>query len=822
MAQRSLASHSRVPTPTAAQRTPTTAGAAHAAHPVAALQRSVGNRAVQGLTDGQAFGSLLAQRRGAGSPLAASARAFLEARLQADLGAVHVHTDSQADAMAAAVQARSFTHGSDLYFRAGAYDPHSDSGLRLLAHEITHVLQQAEGPVSATPVGDGIALSDPGDAFEREADRVADAVMDMQGAEAVPLVDASTAVVNAGGAAAVQRSEDDDSWFGRLSGLADSARSVVKMDPDAAATLLDGARTLVGNAGTMASEAWHGATDLASDAWEGAGGLAHDAVAGTSNLVHGVWNGASGLADEAVAGVTGYASGKYAEMKQAAGYVKQGEQLLDHGIDWLGGKAKEGTRWAAGHAEGIPVLEQIAGAGESAVNQYVDFESGIAKGAGTMLGGVLGAVANPVDTVSGLWTMSEHIPGLGMPQKLLHGAYDLAFSDKGLGTIADQTFNPSHDGAYWGNVASTLWQPYQKAIAEGRPMEALGRGVFDIGSLFIGTGEAGAAAKAGSVAKAGEVADVARAAGAADAAKAAGVADAAKAAELAEASRGIKPSLLPDAPNPFAPTELPPGLQPTEFPPDFLTKPKFPKPPKLPEIPEPPPGGFPKPPVGRAPEMLAPSTGAPELTGMRQQHIGTPTGDLAALTDAEIDAFVNGIGTEARSSTLFELPGQNPVTGSGLQDIVERINPNPNGINYSVNHYFSDVGEVRIANGADVPLGPRAPVESLIPPGTGVTADAVPQTALHHADGSPVLNTASDPIGPSNVELRYHSANPRHPTQGPTVQVNTPSDRFGWQGDRNIHVTGDQHRYLLPDGSWKTIREMTTAERAQAHWSTGR
>jgi len=216
---------------------------------------------------------------------------------------------------------------------------------------------------------------------------------------------------------------------------------------------------------------------------------------------------------------------------------------------------------------------------------------------------------------------------------------------------------------------------------------------------------------------------------------------------------------------------------------------------------------------------------AANLTGMRNTHIGTPTGELAGLTEAEIDAFINGIEGDARSSTFFEMPGQNPVTGGGLQDIREVVNPNPNQINYSVNHYFGDVGEVRIGDMPEmVPGGTGALVEgeSLLAEGAGTTAQATPQTRMTQMPGdSPVLNSAGEPIGGSNVELRYHSTNPRHPAQGPTVQVNTPSDRFGWQGDRSIAVEGAQARYLLPDGRWLTIAEMTEAERALAHWPVG-
>jgi hypothetical protein len=110
----------------------------------------------------------------------------------------------------------------------------------------------------------------------------------------------------------------------------------------------------------------------------------------------------------------------------------------------------------------------------------------------------------------------------------------------------------------------------------------------------------------------------------------------------------------------------------------------------------------------------------------------------------------------------------------------------------------------------------------VIPEGVGTAAEATPQTNLSQLPGdTPVTNAQGGPLGASNVEVRYHSANPRFPDQGPTVQVNSPTDRFGWAGDRNVAVEGETGRYLLPDGSWKTIADMTAEERAAAHWPVG-
>jgi Domain of unknown function (DUF4157) len=67
------------------------------------------------------------------------------------------------------------TTGSNVFFRAGAYDPGSPAGRRLLTHETTHIVQQAAGPLAGTLVADEVAVSDPADAFEQAAQRAAEA-----------------------------------------------------------------------------------------------------------------------------------------------------------------------------------------------------------------------------------------------------------------------------------------------------------------------------------------------------------------------------------------------------------------------------------------------------------------------------------------------------------------------------------------------------------------------------------------------------------------------------------------------------------------------
>ncbi len=84
----------------------------------------------------------LSRGRGAGQPLPEADRSFMERRFGADFSGVRVHTDGIAVQMNRELNAQAFTYGRDIYFGAGRYSPNISSGKRLLAHELTHVVQQ--------------------------------------------------------------------------------------------------------------------------------------------------------------------------------------------------------------------------------------------------------------------------------------------------------------------------------------------------------------------------------------------------------------------------------------------------------------------------------------------------------------------------------------------------------------------------------------------------------------------------------------------------------------------------------------------------------
>lgn len=143
------------------------------------LQRTHGNRCVQRALARSRGGEStpvpvsevekqIDSARGGGRSLDAGLRAQMESAFGHDFGKVRIHTDARADTLNRALEARAFTTGQDIFFRGSEYDPGSRGGKELLAHELTHVRQQAGKGAQAK-----LDVSEPGDQFEQEADEMA-------------------------------------------------------------------------------------------------------------------------------------------------------------------------------------------------------------------------------------------------------------------------------------------------------------------------------------------------------------------------------------------------------------------------------------------------------------------------------------------------------------------------------------------------------------------------------------------------------------------------------------------------------------------------
>jgi hypothetical protein len=88
------------------------------------------------------FASSLNASKGGGSSLPQGTRSFMENAFSADFSGIKIHTDSQASEMSKGLNAKAFTYGNDIYFKEGQYNPNFEDGKHLLAHELTHTVQQ--------------------------------------------------------------------------------------------------------------------------------------------------------------------------------------------------------------------------------------------------------------------------------------------------------------------------------------------------------------------------------------------------------------------------------------------------------------------------------------------------------------------------------------------------------------------------------------------------------------------------------------------------------------------------------------------------------
>jgi hypothetical protein len=143
------------------------------------LQRAAGNASVNSFLgeDQERSPVLDVVGSGGGQPLDRDTRSEMEAHLGHDLSDVRVHTGGRASESAKSVQAQAYTVGNDVVFGGDNYSPGTSTGKRMLAHELTHVVQQRSGPVDGKPASGGVSISDPSDRFEQAAEHSADRVM---------------------------------------------------------------------------------------------------------------------------------------------------------------------------------------------------------------------------------------------------------------------------------------------------------------------------------------------------------------------------------------------------------------------------------------------------------------------------------------------------------------------------------------------------------------------------------------------------------------------------------------------------------------------
>jgi len=113
-----------------------------------------------------------------GQPLDSHTRGFMESRFDHDFSGVRVHTDPRAVESARAVNALAYTIGRNVVFGAGQYAPTTTTGRRLLAHELTHVMQQSDSTFAlaspaTVPLRFALDIGRTNDVFEQQAEQIA-------------------------------------------------------------------------------------------------------------------------------------------------------------------------------------------------------------------------------------------------------------------------------------------------------------------------------------------------------------------------------------------------------------------------------------------------------------------------------------------------------------------------------------------------------------------------------------------------------------------------------------------------------------------------
>lgn len=367
-----------------------------------------------------------------GRPLPEPTRARLESGFGETLAHIRVHEDAQAAHLNESLHAEAFTLGSHVFLAADQ----SPSRLDLMAHEVAHALQQSGGPAAGP-----LRASRPGEAGEQAAEEAARRIAVGLPAHAGPATGARIARQPRGGAYGGFSEETLED----LAALGEPPSPFIRLatDPPYEVQL---ARYQRGKARQEAREVENEQRIQSERAtWEAS--VLHDEIEAATRV-------------ESLSDVGRVLMGGMRWSQQS---IRQGGDDLER---WLKENQKESASQAYAEADRHaddwygPLLRASAVFNEMSS----EFTTGIARGGVTLGSGLLGAVANPVDTTSG------------------------------LAELANDVLNPFADKKELKATAEGIAKPYAEAIGEGRYLEAGGRLFFDVASLLVG-GELGAGTK---------------------------------------------------------------------------------------------------------------------------------------------------------------------------------------------------------------------------------------------------------------------------------------------------------------------------------------
>lgn len=318
----------------------------------ASPERSASRRTPLRATERSIASAITPTIKSPGQPLDARIRALMEPRFGHDFGQVRVHTDSRAEASAHALNALAYTMGDEIVFGQGRYAPESAAGQRLLAHELTHVVQQHRSSSdSGTPTR--LEVSEPQDTAEQEAKTVASQIGTGEPAH-----------VQAAPTAAIARQDDEESLQCVDESIPEAVlQSVAESVPEDSAQCIDESIPLAvdgmpvvgspqeeGDTNPHGEE--HGETSEGLEALgviPGAMAIP-EVIIENKNIFKGITKGLPEIADPVERGVLhGMSTQAGAVLGGLGGVIELGEGI--HGI----AEAKEGTDYI------LPGMQTVAG-----------------------------------------------------------------------------------------------------------------------------------------------------------------------------------------------------------------------------------------------------------------------------------------------------------------------------------------------------------------------------------------------------------------------------------------------------------------------------
>lgn len=393
----------------------------------------------------------------AGRPLPSSTRRFMEDRFGVGFDRVRVHTDGPSTAAARRLDARAFTHGTDIFVGAGQYRPSTPDGQRLVAHELAHVVQQR---THGGPAGEPTHVSRSTDPAERDARAAVRAVETGER----PTVARSTEP------AVVHRFSVGDFASSVAGSIADAGSSVLGTAVDVAEAGIE----VVADVGrALVDRVAPGLLDYLEDP---VGAIRSALCAGVDALV----GGAFGLLESidfvgVLESVTGGGEGGQAAPKQQAAPQQQPSQAPASEEGVL--ESLMGSLVGALETYGIPLLHSIQDAIGSVRETFDSIWQSIVEPAANLLGDAAGALWD------GVVAIAERVWGLVEPlweaaSGVLSRAWDW------ITDVFDIAWESSEDTRSWlAEAAESVWESL-KAMIE--PVLAPVRDAWEFLSEFTG------------------------------------------------------------------------------------------------------------------------------------------------------------------------------------------------------------------------------------------------------------------------------------------------------------------------------------------------